>query len=171
MMSQPDLWGDSNRGAWISPDGKYRYRLWRRWGPGDLVAFVMLNPSTADGKDDDPTLRRCIGYAKAWGFDALEVVNLFAWRATKPKDMPAGLMTTIGRDNDMHIAAVGSRAALIVAAWGALDHRPPAYRARARSVHARLLEPHAIAITDGGDPRHPLYLAKVLKPSPYPEIP
>lgn len=168
-MSQPDLWGDSNRGAWISPGGEYRYRLWRRWGPGRLVVFVMLNPSTADGKVDDPTVRRCIGFAKAWGFDAMEIVNLFAWRATKPKDLPAGLMTVTGPENDRHIAEVTSRASRVICAWGSMKGRPPAYRARARAVLAKLPEPHAIALTEAGDPRHPLYLAKGLEPSPYQE--
>lgn len=170
-MSQPDLWGESNRGAWISPDGKYRYRLWRRWGPGRLVVFVLVNPSTADGRVDDPTLRRCIAYAKAWGFDALEIINLFAWRDAKVKNLPTDLTIAIGPDNDRHIAEVTARAALVVAGWGRLEKLPARLRPRARSVHSRLPEPHAIAITKAGHPAHPLFLAKALKPSPYPEVP
>ncbi|TMF61888.1 MAG: DUF1643 domain-containing protein, partial [Chloroflexi bacterium] len=69
------------RGATFSADRRYRYRLWRRWdGARPVVAFVMLNPSTADARRDDPTIRRCIGFAKSWGFGGVEVVNLFAYR-------------------------------------------------------------------------------------------
>ena len=70
--------GMADTGATLSPCGRYRYRLTRRWGDGGAVAFVMLNPSTADAEKDDPTIRRCIGFAREWRFGRLIVVNLFA---------------------------------------------------------------------------------------------
>src|SRR5689334_20041621 len=72
------------KSAVLSPCGLYRYRLTRRWGDGPALLFVMLNPSTADATEDDPTIRRCTGFAKREGMPAIEVVNLFAWRATDP---------------------------------------------------------------------------------------
>ena len=75
------------RSAEISECGKYRWWLRRRWADGPVVCFVMLNPSTADAEQDDPTIRRCIGFAQAWGCGALEVRNLFPFRATNPADM------------------------------------------------------------------------------------
>jgi hypothetical protein len=76
-----------NRDAVISQCGTYRYLLRREWGLGPIATFIMLNPSTADAETEDPTIRRCIGFAKAWGCRGLQVVNLFAKRATSPKKM------------------------------------------------------------------------------------
>lgn len=80
--------------------GDYRYLLWREWNSNDkTVSFIMLNPSRADGSVNDPTITRCINFAKAWGYGRLEVVNLFAYRTPKPsllKQAPE----PIGRDND-----------------------------------------------------------------------
>ena len=74
--------------AVISQDERHRYSLTRRWGDGPRVCcWIMLNPSTADATTDDPTIRRCIGFTHAWGYDALTVVNLYAWRATDPADL------------------------------------------------------------------------------------
>ena len=73
-------------GACFDSTGAYRYRLWREWDVSKpSVTFVMLNPSTAGAKDDDPTIRRCLSFARSWGFGRLEVVNLCAYRATSPK--------------------------------------------------------------------------------------
>jgi hypothetical protein len=76
-------------GAVFSPDRRYRYRLWRVWGDdgSKRCMFIMLNPSTADEAVLDPTMRRCVGFAKAWGFGALEVGNLFALRSTDPDEL------------------------------------------------------------------------------------
>ncbi len=77
-------------GAHLSPCRQYRYRLWRDWDPGaGRCVFVGLNPSTADEHTDDPTIRKCVGFAKRWGFGAIDMVNLFAYRSTSPK----GLLT------------------------------------------------------------------------------
>ena len=78
---------------------------------------MMLNPSTADSTLDDPTIRRCIGFAKAWEYGALEVVNLFSYRATKVPDLKKAAVSN-GAESDAHLQAAISGASLVVAAWG-----------------------------------------------------
>ncbi len=156
----------SNADAIVSPCGTYRYRLSRHWSPGTETAlFIMLNPSTADASQDDPTIRKCTNYARAWGFARLEVVNLYAFRATRPADLHAALDSAVGPDNDDHIRAATRSADLVVAAWGAWKFAEP----RAREVR-RIIEPiarlHCLARSMSGAPRHPLYLRSDLKPSP-----
>lgn len=87
------------RGAIFSPDRKYRYFLHRFWGTGPWVSFVCLNPSKADEEEDDNTVKRCINYARLWGFDGLIVANIFAFRATNPIIMKAQ-DDPIGPDNN-----------------------------------------------------------------------
>jgi hypothetical protein len=156
------------RGAVISADGLYRYSLKRAWEPDGIaggVLFIMLNPSTADGEQDDPTIRRCIAYAKAWGAHGLEVVNLFAFRATDPDEL---LRTSrpIGPENDAAIRDALTRAGLVVAAWGTHE----AARGRDRAVTelvTRTHDLHALALSNDGHPKHPLYLRKSLQPVIY----
>jgi hypothetical protein len=76
------------RTATISDCGRYRYTLGRTWSDEPPVLFVMLNPSTADADVDDNTISKCIGFAKRWGHGGITVVNLYAWRATNPKELP-----------------------------------------------------------------------------------
>src|SRR5262245_13227298 len=112
----PDLFQQSS--AELSPCGRYRYALTRTWGdPKKVVCWVMLNPSTADADQDDPTIRRCLGFSRAWGAGGLVVVNLFALRATDPDQLRIAA-DPVGPDNDSHLstAAFGR---LVVAAWGA----------------------------------------------------
>jgi hypothetical protein len=152
--------------AIFSPCGRYRYRLGRHWGDGDrLCNFLMLNPSTADADTPDPTITRCINFAKAWGYDGLTVTNLFALRSTDPKVMLAD-PDPIGRENDRHILNVASGADLIVCAWG----NDGAFLDRGAAVLAMLHEagfrPHCLRMTKEGHPWHPLYLPKSLTPTP-----
>src|SRR5947209_16246810 len=98
--------------------GTYRYSLWRQWSTDcPPVAFIMLNPSTADDRKDDPTIRRCIGFARAWGFGALEVVNLFAYRATDWSKL-LEVDDPVGPENDDYIVQAVERCPCVVAAWG-----------------------------------------------------
>jgi len=157
--------------ALISDCKKYRYMLSRTWSQTNTtrVLWVMLNPSTADASIDDPTIGRCIGYSKAWGYGGLFVGNLYAYRATDPKDL---WMATErrgedirGPDNDQWLCKMAPVSNLIVAAWGA--HADPQ---RARGV-ARLLagfqDVHCIGRTKAAQPLHPLYKSKDLKPVLY----
>lgn len=105
-------------GALISADQLYRYWLWRHWGAGSRrVLFIMLNPSTADGLVDDPTIRRCVAFARLWGFDGCEIVNAYAYRATNPAALRA-VADPVGPANELIVKFRIERAGLIIAAWG-----------------------------------------------------
>jgi hypothetical protein len=85
-----------HRAALFSRDRRFRYRLGRRWGQGAAVCFVLLNPSTADEVVDDPTIRRCIAFARSLGYGGLEVVNLYAYVATDPAELRRGVACRSG---------------------------------------------------------------------------
>lgn len=155
---------EGEKGALFDESRIYRYSLWRRWGfgsgieavtLGDMVTFIGLNPSTADESEDDPTIRRCIGFAKQWGFGGLVMLNIFAFRATDPKDMKKQL-NPIGKLNDAAIQNVTDRIGRTVCAWGvhgAWMNRGAAVRAMVRGTAFHLGQ------TKQGFPKHPLYLA------------
>lgn len=153
--------------AVISDDGVYRYRLDRQWGRGPRVCWVMFNPSTADGTKDDPTIRRCIAFSKSWGFGSMVVVNLFAYRASRPRDLFArGAMP--GPENDRYIHEAIEESEQVICAWGADAHVRTLARERWfcwRYMHRGLW---CIAKTPKGSPRHPLYLPGDLAPVPFP---
>lgn len=123
--------------------------------------FIGLNPSTADHTEDDPTIRRCVTFARDWGFDALCMANLFAWRATDPMEMRSAGQAAVGSDNDSHLKRLSTEAGLTVAAWGAMG----TFLGRDLEVR-RLLstQMHALRLTKDGHPGHPLYLPKNLTP-------
>ena len=144
-------------GAIFDSDHRFRYRLWREWD-SDLprLCFVLLNPSVADADADDPTVRRCIGYSKRWGYGAIDVVNLFAFRATRPAYLRRAA-DPIGPANDRHIREAIESAGGVIAAWG----NEGAWRDRHATVQALLPEETlCFGMTRVGQPRHPLYLAK-----------
>lgn len=159
----------------FSPDRKYRYTLWRDW-EGDLLVdrpvekegfcmFIGLNPSTADETQNDPTIRRCMRFAHRWGYRSLCMTNIFAYRATDPRDMFAQL-DPIGIGNDSCLIQCANEAAIIIAAWGAHGN----YLNRGREV-VRLLtcsKLHCLSKTKVGFPGHPLYLRADSQPMPYP---
>ncbi len=158
-------------GATFSVCGLYRYCLWRRIGPGArLVVWIMLNPSTADALADDPTIRRCLAFSKKWGFARVEIVNLFAFRATDPRDMKAAF-DPMGPDNNMSIILAASRAELVVAAWGVHGDHLGRAQTMAAGIANEGTNLHALGTTKDGHPKHPLYLRADSKPSPwnYPE--
>lgn len=150
------------RHAILSPDGTYRYRLTRRWGLGPGVLFVMLNPSTADAERDDPTIRRCFRFARDWGYDGLTVCNLFAYRVTDPKRLPAD-DSAVGPSNNTWLTREAASADLTIAAWGA----HPAARRRSAVVMNLLGPLHVLGLTKRGDPRHPLYMPLASQPMPW----
>lgn len=158
--------------AVLSECGRYRYRLTREIAPPlgaqdtHVVTFVMLNPSTADATVDDPTIRRCLGFARDWGYHRLEVVNLYGLRATNPKALRR-VADPVGPENDHHIAAVAASADLVVGAWGvhATDDQ------RVREVMRIIGRPiHALGVTKAGAPRHPRLLRRDAELRPWGEF-
>jgi hypothetical protein len=163
MQRTTGLRGDVKAGAIFSKCRTYRYSLWREWDAGrGHVLFVALNPSTADANHDDPTIRRCIGFARDWGYGAVCVANLFAFRATRPADLRAA-EDPVGPDNDRHLAHLAADAAIVVAAWGVHGR----YRDRDMAVLRRLSFSHCIATTKAGYPAHPLYQPRTRTPAPW----
>lgn len=175
MSATLSLFDATGREALISRDGLYRYRLSRSWdAKKPRVVFVMLNPSTADATQDDPTIRKCIGFAKRWGMGEIVVVNLFAWRATDPRELYRAppSVDIIGPDNDEQIVAEThcpnghddndepiNPPALVVAAWGihgALNGRD-ADALELFAAHG--IDASCLGTTKEGHPRHPLMVA------------
>lgn len=168
-----DLTGSA--GAAISTDNLYRYQLWRRWSPEQpFMTFIMLNPSTADHTADDPTIRRCIGFAKREGCGGITVVNLYAFRATKP-DLLLEADDPIGPMNKHFVDEAITQAddAPVVAAWGGW------WRKRSRRVggpgFVRLApesfgrrELMCLGTNADGSPKHPLYVPRDAPLVPWP---
>lgn len=147
---------------------RYRYVLWRRWEPAKgAVLFLMLNPSVANATDDDPTIRKCIGFAKRWGYGEVRVANLYALISTDPKGLRATL-DVIGPDNDAHLRGELRKADLVVCAWGGSGRQHVRdFQVRVDQVmqvlRESLVKPMCLGTTKGGDPRHPLMLAYATK--------
>ncbi len=146
-------------GAEFSPERAYRYRLWREWGgTGALVCWVMLNPSTADETIEDPTIRRCIGFARAWRCRGIEAVNLFALRSTDPKAL-YDHADPVGPENDDAIALAAARADIVIAAWGVHGTFLGRGDAVVGMLARRGIALSCLGTTKDGHPRHPLYVA------------
>jgi hypothetical protein len=147
------------RDAAISECGCYRYELTRRWDVGPTLEFFMLNPSTADALQDDPTIRRCIGFGKRWGFGALVVHNLFAWRATNPLDL-IGVQDPIGPENRKYLEGNGTEPDCTVAAWGAHPLATGWWNGYPQDITPALKGRRLICLgtTKSGAPKHPLYV-------------
>jgi hypothetical protein len=147
--------------AVLSPCRLYRYDLWRRWSDAPYCMFVGLNPSTADETQDDPTIRRCVGYAKRWNYGGLCMVNLFAFRATQPRDMMAA-QDPIGPDNDRTLKTLSQGAGIVIAAWG----KDGNHMGRDKQVMALLPHLYCLKQNKDGSPAHPLYLRGDATPYP-----
>ena len=154
------------RGAQISDCGRYRYLLYRRWDVSKpRLVWIMLNPSTADGWKDDPTIRRCVGFARRGGFGGIRVLNLFAWRATHPRDL-RDADDPVGPENDHYLERnLGSVpfGEVTVAAWGARGAMPGRHRRRDHEVMSIVCNDmghtlHCLGLTKAGHPKHPLYV-------------
>lgn len=146
------------RSAVISPCGRYRYRLGRRWAPGNAVLWIMLNPSTANAYEDDATIRRCVAYSTAWGYGAILVGNVFPYRATDPRELTGADRDGVG--NWLHIRQMSLEASLIVCAWGA---NPLCVHSRenvVRCVHDRPIR--CLGLSPTGAPFHPLQRTRKL---------
>ncbi len=146
--------------------GNYRYLLWREWNSNlKTVSFIMLNPSRADAEINDPTITRCINFARSWGYGRLEVVNLFAYRTSKPSLLKQAV-EPIGRDNDRYIVEAVKRSDKVILAWG--NHgtwqKQDLYILQLLKTYTHL---YSLGITKKGCPRHPLYLRSAIKPQIY----
>jgi len=164
-IEQLPLLDVSGSGAQFSFDRRYRYKLWREWdSTKGCVAFIGLNPSTADEKKNDPTVTRCINYAKAWGDGRLVMLNIFSFMATDPKEMK-NYHEPVGPDNDEAILAVASQADLVVVCWGAHGAHLDRGMRVATLLAARDVEMTCLGTTTAGHPKHPLYLKKTIQPA------
>ena len=133
---------------------KYRYTLRRKWDEGPSILFIMLNPSTADEKKDDPTVSKCVRFAKSWGFGSLYVGNLFAYRSTDPEVIKKmGVWESIGEENDRHLAYLLTKCVKIVVAWG--NHGLDGTYDMQQILKDKKL--WCLDINKNGSPVHPLY--------------
>jgi len=152
-------------GAVFSDCRTWRYVLWRKWDrQRPMLNVIGLNPSTADETKDDPTIRRCVGFARSWGYGGLVMTNVFAYRSTDPNrlrwvDNPVGLA------NLAWIEREARRAGKVLAAWGALhkDLAPQAERVRT-TLHKNGVRVWCLAKTKAGHPAHPLYQPAARQP-------
>lgn len=158
------------RTAELSRCGRFRYQLGRDWSselfPARMegsVLWIMLNPSLADGEGDDPTIRRIVNFTRSWGYNRLDVVNLYAWRGSDPSQMRYVPDRDGGTINDAIIQRLSGEAPLIVAAWGA-----HAERSRVKRVVDIVRRPMVcLGTTADGFPCHPLYRPAATVPCPF----
>ena len=150
------------KGAAFSQCQTYRYLLWRNWDltlPAMMV--VGLNPSTADATEDDPTIRKCIKFAKCWGYGRLMMVNLFAFRSKDPWEMLHHRLP-VGPENDDWVALVAGHCEFILAAWGRHGTQMSRHEVMRDVLHDYPL--HHLGLNLGGTPKHPLYIRDVTEP-------
>ena len=167
MIRRTHQKGDAASEAIYSDCERYRYALTRVWDEGGgKVLFVMLNPSTATEVQNDPTVERCERRARALGFGAFRVCNIFAWRATDPRDMRAAA-DPVGPANDAAILEGAGWADAVVCAWGthgAHLARGPAVEALLRATGKPLWH---LGLSKAGHPKHPLYIGYDRQPEPW----
>jgi len=147
-------------GADISEDGRHRYWLSRRLSMGErAVLFVGLNPSTADASQDDPTIRRCVGFARAWGFDWLYMGNVNAYRSTDPKALKSlADIEAVGPLNKEALMWMAQKSDLVVVAWG--SNPLNRYAQNLADWLVTLGQTRCLGQNKDGAPKHPLYLPK-----------
>lgn len=152
--------------AEISPCGRYRTWLERTNLLHDAnektVTFIMLNPSTADAEKDDPTIRRCMGYARTWGYTTLVIVNAYAWRDTLPKRMFAAAARgedIVGPGNDLAIEKAVRLSSLVIVAWGK-NIAPTRQRDVGLLIRIAGGRARCLGTNTDGTPVHPLYQPK-----------
>lgn len=149
--------------AILSDDRKYRYVLSRIWDETKpFVMIVGLNPSTADETENDPTINRCIEFSKSWGYGGVYMLNLFAFRATLPKDMK-NAKDPVGVENDNYIEEYSKLCDKVVCAWG----NDGSYKKRSKTVLSNLNNTYYIKLNKSGEPAHPLYLKGNLTPTKF----
>lgn len=158
------LFGDIKKTAWVSSCERYRHALGRHWKEElGYVLFIGLNPSTADAEKDDPTIRRCMRFARDWGYGGIEMCNLFDWRATDPKKLPRKEIA-VSEKNDPVLRVRVLNARFVVAAWGRVPWAAKRIEQVYRTIFADEKRWHALELLREFDgeawraPRHPLYV-------------
>ena len=149
-------------GAIFDDTREYRYVLWRRWAEGPMLAYIGLNPSTADEIVNDPTVTRCINFAKREGMSGMFMLNAFALRSTDPKALYTH-KSPIGHMNDAYLKFVSSMSSMTIACWGVHG----AWLGRGVHIASRLPGLKCFGTTKEGHPRHPLYLPSNCKIFPF----
>lgn len=156
--------------AVISDCGSYRYQLRRIWDESKpKCLFIMLNPSTADANIDDPTIRRCIGFAKNWGYGGILVGNLFAYRATDPKSLLC-VNDPIGKDNLIHLKSMYNESEIMICAWGngkIVENLGKKLGDNYKPLSGFIGRIHYLDLSKDGTPKHPLYLKGNIVPIPF----
>lgn len=155
LPGYPSIW---------SNDRSYRYTLWRTWTSNPrpkFVQFIGLNPSTADDTKPDPTVTRCINFAKSWGYRAMCMTNIFAYKSTNPNGI-RWVENPVGEYNDHWLLTIYTEADLSIACWGLHG----TYKKRSDAVRLLLPNLHCLKMSKNGQPMHPLYLPANLKPIP-----
>ncbi len=146
--------------AILSEDRKYRYVLSRIWDESKpTVMIIGLNPSTADETENDPTIVRCIDFAKSWGYGGVYMLNLFGFRATQPKDM-FNTKEPIGNENDKYIYEYSKICDKVICAWG----NDGDYKNRSKEILSKIENLYYLKLNKTGEPAHPLYLKGDLIP-------
>lgn len=152
------------KNAVLDKDRIYRYMLERQWGDSNdnFINFVLLNPSTADEKIDDPTIKACIKFAQNLKFNGMYITNLFAYRTKSPRKLKES-RNPIGNENDKYIKEYAHKSKLVVVAWG--NHGNFLNRnSEVLKILSEIKPPHCLAITNQGSPKHPLYIKRDTKP-------
>lgn len=168
MITRTHAKGDTASTALYSDDGLYRYDLTRDWGGGGgRVNFVMLNPSTATELANDPTVERCERRARALGYGAFRVTNIFAFRATDPREMRAVDDPVGGGANDSAIREAALWADLVVCAWGTHGAHMNRGAAVATLLRATKRPLATLGLSKAGHPKHPLYIGYAVQPTPW----
>ena len=168
MITRKHIKGDAPSTAVYSDCEKYRYSLGRRWdAAGKQVMFVMLNPSTATEVQNDPTVERCEQRARALGYGGFRVTNIFAWRATDPRDMRAA-SDPVGPENDSILIESAEWADHIIAAWGTHGAHLDRGIAVAGILRQQRKPLFHLGLSKAGHPKHPLYLPYSQQPIIWP---
>jgi hypothetical protein len=153
----------SDSKATFSEDKNYRYSFYQKWGESKSVMFVGLNPSMSDGLN--PTLNKCIRFAKSWGYGSCYVLNLFAYRAPTPRILKA-TPSPVGLENNRWLLETASKVDKIIFAWGTYGN----HLNRDKEVIILLKAGYCLDVTKLGFPKHPLYIKSDTQPVPFQPI-
>lgn len=158
------------RNAVFSPCRTYRYELARYWQSGSQICnFILLNPSKADAQTDDATVRRCIRYAHDWGYAGLVITNLFAFRSTDPRQLKM-CPDPFGPENYDYLRSAAYAAGVVVCGWGEHGRLHDWGQEILELLQDMGIRLHALRLTAGGHPHHPLRLPANLRPRPLKEL-